>query len=78
MELRASWGVGDAPRDAAPTKQKVKVQPIDTGLHWQGRKTSMPMTPPMTPEVVAFSPPAEEPASYNLPERVVLLYVGRM
>jgi hypothetical protein len=46
----------------------------------------MPMTPPMTPEVVAFSAPTvgamevDEPASYQheLEERVVLLYVGRM
>lgn len=88
MALRASWGVGYAPRAQNVVRSKLK--PIDTGLHWQGRKASMPMTPPMTPEVVAFSAPAEglgsgaggvdEPTSYDheLEERVVLLYVGRM
>lgn len=74
MKLRASWGVGNAPRSA----HVAKTQP-DMGLHWQGRKASMPMTPPMTPEVVAFGAEhTDEPASYDLEERVVLLYVGRM
>jgi hypothetical protein len=74
-KLRARWGVGNALRSA----RVVKAQP-DIGLHWQGRKASMPMTPPMTPEVVAFEADfqSEEPASYDLEERVVLLYVGRM
>jgi hypothetical protein len=72
-ELRASWGVGDAPRSVS-----VKHQTLDTGLHWQGRKASMPLTPPMTPEVVAFGVSSDEPTSYDLDERVVVLYVGRM
>ena len=71
-KLRASWGVGDAPRSAP------KHQTLDTGLHWQGRKASMPLTPPMTPEVVAFGAHSDEPTSYDLEERVVVLYVGRM
>jgi hypothetical protein len=71
-KLRASWGVGDAPRSVA------KHQTLDTGLHWQGRKASMPLTPPMTPEVVAFMAHTDEPISYDLEERVVVLYVGRM
>jgi hypothetical protein len=76
-KLRASWGVGDVPRNPCYSK----VQPVDTGLHWQGRKASLPMTPPMTPEVIAFNgPPSRESSSYGyrLDERVVLLYVGRM
>lgn len=38
------------------------------------------MTPPMTPEVYAsqFAQTVDEPASIDLDERVVLLYVGRM
>jgi hypothetical protein len=38
----------------------------------------MPLTPPMTPEVVAFGTHVDEPMSYDLEERVVVLYVGRM
>jgi hypothetical protein len=72
-KLRASWGVGDAPRSVS-----VKHQTLDTGLYWQGRKASMPLTPPMTPEVVAFGAHSDEPMSYDLEERVVVLYVGRM
>jgi hypothetical protein len=74
-KLRAKWGVGNAPRSA----RMAKTQP-DIGLHWQGRKASMPMTPPMTPEVVAFDAGShtDEPVSYDQEERVVLLYVGRM
>jgi hypothetical protein len=72
VKLRASWGVGDAPRSVH------KHQTLDTGLHWQGRKASMPLTPPMTPEVVAFGAHSDEPISYDLEERVVVLYVGRM
>jgi hypothetical protein len=71
-KLRASWGVGDAPRSVP------KHHTLDTGLHWQGRKASMPLTPPMTPEVVAFGAHSDEPMSYDLEERVVVLYVGRM
>ena len=71
-KLRASWGVGDAPRSVS------KHQSLDTGLHWQGRKASMPLTPPMTPEVVAFGAHSDEPISYDFEERVVVLYVGRM
>jgi hypothetical protein len=70
-KLQASWGVGDAPRS-------VSKHQLDTGLHWQGRKASMPLTPPMTPEVVAFGAQSDEPISYDLEERVVVLYVGRM
>lgn len=79
-KLRASWGVGDAPR----SKVIMSKHPIDTGVHWQGRKASMPMTPPMTPEVYAqgdhIVETLEEPVSidHGFPERVVLLYVGRM
>jgi hypothetical protein len=73
-KLRASWGVGNAPRSAPVAKH----QNLDTGLHWQGRKASMPLTPPMTPEVVAFGTHVDEPMSYDLEERVVVLYVGRM
>lgn len=73
-KLRASWGVGDAPRPPLSNKR----QSLDTGLHWQGRKASMPLTPPMTPEVLAFGTQSDEPASYGLEERVVVLYVGRM
>ena len=72
-KLRATWGVGDAPRSVS-----IKQQTLDTGLHWQGRKASMPLTPPMTPEVVAFGAQSDEPTSYDLEERVVVLYVGRM
>ena len=78
--LRASWGVGDAPRAKVP----VTKQPVDIGLHWQGRKASMPMTPPLTPEVYAqgsgghAAQTIEEPETLHLDERVVLLYVGRM
>jgi len=71
-KLRASWGVGEVPRPVS------KHQTLDTGLHWQGRKASIPLTPPMTPEVFAFGAQSDEPQSYDLEERVVLLYVGRM
>lgn len=73
-KLRASWGVGDAPRSVPAPKH----QTLITGLHWQGRKASMPLTPPMTPEVVAFGAQSDQPTSYDFEERVVLLYVGRM
>jgi hypothetical protein len=81
-KLRASWGVGEVPRSVPVSVSKDRV--ADAGLHWQGRKVSMPMTPPMTPEVVAFTSAnsagglSEEPSSYGLEQRVVLLYVGRM
>lgn len=82
FRLRASWGVGEAPRSKAHP-QTIK-HPVDIGMHWQGRKASMPMTPPMTPEVYAqvnhTVETVEEPQSidHGLPERVVLLYVGRV
>ena len=72
-KLRASWAVGEAPQSVSS-----KHQTLDSGLHWQGRKASMPLTPPMTPEVVAFGAHSDEPMSYDLEERVVVLYVGRM
>lgn len=78
--LRASWGVGDAPR----SKTSMVKYPVDVGMHWQGRKASLPMTPPMTPEVYAqgdhTSDTVDEPEAIgsDFIERVVLLYVGRM
>lgn len=80
--LRASWGVGDAPR--SKIRPQIIKHPVDIGMHWQGRKASMPITPPMTPEVYAQDPntfeTVDEPNSidHGLSERVVLLYVGRM
>lgn len=60
----------------------MKMPPINIGLHWQGRKASLPMTPPLTPEVFASTNHAvtDEPVSFGqaYTERVVLLYVGRM
>ncbi|BEI93893.1 uncharacterized protein CcaverHIS019_0603520 [Cutaneotrichosporon cavernicola] len=43
------------------------------GSHFSGRKTSLPLTPPASPIVTATGA-----ASNPLPERIVLLYVGRM
>jgi hypothetical protein len=54
---------------------------MDMGVNHQGRKASLPLTPPMSPWVSAvqsevFAEP--EPMTLGLPERVVLLYVGRV
>nr|WVH01979.1 lycosyl transferases group 1 protein [Naematelia aurantialba] len=67
----------------------------DAGVHYQGRKTSLPLTPPATPLVAAVGqtqapdralPTTNSPlpiplpsyAAVGLPDRVVLLYVGRI
>lgn len=80
-EMRALWGVGEAPgrvAASAATTEKSKAH----GTHHTGRKPSLPLTPPASPIVVAagtglhFAEP--EPISSSGPTRVVLLYVGRV
>lgn len=62
----------------------VKSQPsVDAGMHWQGRKASLPLTPPLTPwtgPIDSIPPTGPAPAATSpiLPSRVVLLYVGRV
>ena len=113
-ELRASWGVGDAPK-ATNVVIEHRLEPVralgkgmlptihensDLGLHFQGRKASLPLTPPQSPavgpesadvhgidEIISLSPSAPVSApdagsadrdGQELPNRVVLLFVGRM
>ena len=113
-ELRASWGVGDAPK-ATPVVFEHRLESVralgkgmlptihensDLGLHFQGRKASLPLTPPQSPamgpesadvhvidEIISLSPSAPVSApdagsadrdGQELPNRVVLLFVGRM
>ncbi|WVQ82465.1 hypothetical protein IAT38_004594 [Cryptococcus sp. DSM 104549] len=86
---RAEWGVGEAPGGSIGTPGAgagVKV----VGMTWGGGKVDELMTPPMSPEngpvkdmrvpmpgAEAFAPSPASPAA-ALPERVVLLYVGRI
>ncbi|WWD17615.1 hypothetical protein CI109_102056 [Kwoniella shandongensis] len=83
MALRATWGVGYAPSEVVQMKDASQVEV--EGTNWTGRKTSLPMTPPMTP----WTGPVEhvragevgcerQEADQSLPERVVLLFVGRI
>jgi len=66
-ELRASWGVGDAPKANATSQLfEHRLEPMralgkgilptihedsEAGLHYQGRKASLPLTPPQSPAV---------------------------
>lgn len=87
-ELRASWGVSDAPRAASQVYEH-RLEPVrslgkgflptihedvDSGLHYQGRKASLPLTPPQSPAVgpesadvhgiddlISLSPPVSGP-----------------
>ncbi len=68
--MRASWGVGDAPRPV-PAKE-IKVLPM--GVHFAGGRPSLPPTPPASPAVE----PVDVTSPSHLPSRVVLLYVGRV
>ena len=78
--LRASWGVGEVQK----TDTVVEVKMKDVGVHHTGRKASLPITPPETPEMVAVDAKDGEDVKLskeihsNPPSRVVLLYVGRM
>ncbi|ORX37435.1 hypothetical protein BD324DRAFT_449992 [Kockovaella imperatae] len=94
--LRASWGVSDPPRAtfALPKSQLAEMDNVAAaatfGVHHQGRKVSLPLTPPESPAVIpadldvlpkdsVFKP--EElgsPDPKSLKSRVVLLYVGRV
>lgn len=83
-KMRELWGVGRAP--AAPLPAKA----VTSGVHHSGRKTSLPLTPPASPVVTGGidqphprgvpvpAPLSDEPASTQLPSRIVLLYVGRI
>lgn len=83
--MRASWGVGDAPSSSI---KKDTHGHTEAGTHWQGRKASMPLTPPLTPWTGPVDTPTplnsgntyvpSPPSSSTLPSRVVLLYVGRI
>ena len=56
--------------------------PMDMGLNHQGRKVSLPLTPPASPWVKAAGEVVGEPEPLDMggepAPRVVLLYVGRM
>ena len=91
--LRATWGLSDppvAPRSLGAILAE-KRQP-SAGLHYQGRKSSLPLTPPESPDSLpvdkSISSISSDPLSGanvlgspdagTLQSRVVLLYVGRM
>jgi hypothetical protein len=72
VAMRAMWGVGEAPKAVPP-----KV--LDMGVNHQGRKVSLPLTPPASPWVAPVQGEVYgEPDAMTLSQRVVLLYVGRM
>ena len=91
--LRATWGVCDPP--VAPRLlglvQAEKRQP-SSGVHHQGRKASLPLTPPESPASFPVDKPTPSISNdlalgpdhlgstsvEKLQSRVVLLYVGRM
>lgn len=74
LATRASWGVGDAPRQNLANEAK----PLPLGEHHTGRKVSMSLTPPATPLVLPIDGTAPSAQPIGLPERAVVLYVGRM
>lgn len=86
--MRASWGVGEAPSaPAAATTTLAKSadwSSADMGFNHKGRKVSLPLTPPLSPAVMAYGASGTdevaepEPMALDLPQRVVLLYVGRV
>ena len=112
--LRAEWGVGRAPTVVQTHsgmeplilgKKRLSRINEEIGTHYQGRKASLPLTPPESPdvgpeeklvegidEVLSLSPVNtaldqafkgdfrldEDVSDQSLPERIVLLFVGRM
>ncbi|ORY20791.1 hypothetical protein BCR39DRAFT_554814 [Naematelia encephala] len=84
VEMRASWGVGTIHTDVGAVhtgaswgvSSAEEGKQVDAGVHYQGRRASMPLTPPASPWVAATEPVSSIPPT--LPERVVLLYVGRI
>ncbi|KAK8866179.1 hypothetical protein IAR55_001330 [Kwoniella newhampshirensis] len=86
--LRASWGVGPVPKEVEEVRRQVQKDPgVDmVGVNWTGRKASLPMTPPLSPWTgpvndIGRSQNVDQPARevcVGLPERVVLLFVGRI
>ena len=69
--MRSTWGVGECPGGIAATSQIIKADMIPIG-----EKTGL-MTPPDTPWMTAVGA-AHPPSPSVLPERTVLLYVGRV
>ncbi|ODN78047.1 hypothetical protein L202_05129 [Cryptococcus amylolentus CBS 6039] len=85
LKRRAEWGVGYAPGERdTPGVGLGKGRVVGTG--WNGQEGKGLMTPPMSPEDGAVDAkrgvPLPEPEMSagveGLPERVVLLYVGRI
>ena len=102
--LRASWGVGHAikpstipatfeEKNRGLASEKLEAVNIAIGLHHEGRKASLPLTPPESPAVGPVghaqtqnevdSVLSSEPGDIDIelqspPARVVFLYVGRM
>ncbi|KAL1408885.1 hypothetical protein Q8F55_005699 [Vanrija albida] len=79
-EMRALWGVGEAPGRAAAAAAEDEKTKAPHGTHHSGRKLSLPLTPPASPIVVAAGtgPVFSEPEPISGPSRIVLLYVGRV
>jgi len=85
-EMRALWGVSEAPGAPARIAEKKPASPVSAGgIHHSGRKTSLPLTPPASPVVMAASDDDNDTVhaepeciTPGLPSRVVLLYVGRI
>lgn len=69
-KMRALWGVGDAPGLA-----EASAAAAHQGMHFSGRKASLPLTPPASPIV---EPAGATSVPEVLPSRIVLLYVGRV
>lgn len=76
VELRRQWGIVDPPRGTCPEGEAVMIGT---------RRTSLPMTPPATPEVRAVDqlvkealPGWEMAAESNTRGRLVAMYTGRM
>lgn len=79
VAMRAMWGVGEAPKAVGEAPKAVPPKVLDMGVNHQGRKVSLPLTPPASPWVAPVQGEVYgEPDAMTLSQRVVLLYVGRM
>ncbi|TYJ55006.1 hypothetical protein B9479_004317 [Cryptococcus floricola] len=85
LKRRAEWGVGYAPGER-DTRGVGKGKGRVVGIGWNGQEGKGLMTPPMSPEDgavdakrgVPLPGPEMSAGVEGLPERVVLLYVGRI
>ncbi|WVQ76957.1 hypothetical protein IAR50_006636 [Cryptococcus sp. DSM 104548] len=79
LKRRAEWGVGYAPGE----RETLQVGRV-VGVGWNGKQGKGLLTPPMSPEDRAVDwksrgvPSPGPPSPGELPERIVLLFVGRI